>query len=145
MSEHFKTEELTFSSTAVRLGIDNVPPTEVLPRLEEVCSSLEKVRTILGDNPVHIDSGYRCPPLNNAVHGAANSAHMDGWAADFICPDFGSPLEIVRALVEDRDLVFDQCIQEGKWVHISFDPRARRRVLTATFDANGNAHYSEGA
>ena len=71
-----------------------------------------------------------------------DSAHIDGYAADFVCPSFGTPADIARAIVASG-LVFDQCIQEGTWVHISFDPRARQQALTATFGAGG-ARYSEG-
>ena len=32
--------------------------------------------------------------------------------------------------VAGSQLAFDQLIEEGTWVHISFDPRMRRQVLT---------------
>ena len=46
----------------------------------ELLQSLEKYRNLAG--PVHIESGYRCPPRNKAVGGASNSQHMYGTAAD---------------------------------------------------------------
>ncbi len=67
---------------------------------------------------------------------------MSGFAADFVCPSFGSPLEIVKAIAVSN-INFDQCIQEGTWVHISFDPAMRREVLTANFH-QGEAYYTEG-
>lgn len=45
---------------------------------------LEFIRGIYG-MPIKITSGYRCPELNRAVRGAADSDHMYGLAAD-ICP-----------------------------------------------------------
>ncbi len=142
LSPHFTLGELCFSSTAVRLGIDNTPNEEVIAHLGVLAQGLEQVRSLLG-HPMHIDSGYRCDILNAAVRGSKTSAHLQGYAADFVCPDFGTPIEIVK-LITGSTVAFDQCIQEGAWVHISFDPRMRREVLTAHF-ANGTATYTQGA
>ncbi len=141
LTEHFSLDELVFSSTAQRLGIDNTPSLETISHLTILAMGLEKIRAMLGF-PIHIDSGYRCPQLNREINGARNSAHLTGYAADFICPQFGTPVEIVR-LVSKSGLIFDQCIQEGTWVHISFDPAARRQLLIAHFGATGTT-YTEG-
>lgn len=141
LSPHFTLEELTFSQTAQRKGIDNAPSIEIVAHLTTLAEGLEKVRSLLGE-PIHITSGYRCQLLNAAIGGARHSAHMAGYAADFVCPGFGSPLQIVKAIAQS-DIAFDQCIQEGTWVHISFDPAMRREVLTANFH-QGEAYYTEG-
>jgi zinc D-Ala-D-Ala carboxypeptidase len=142
LTEHFTLEELCFSSTAERLGIDNTPGEEITANLNVLARGLEQVRALLGQ-PMHIDSGYRCADLNAAVKGAKESAHLSGFAADFISPSFGEPLSIVRAIT-GSGIAFDQCIQEGTWVHISFDPKSRREVLTAHF-AQGGTTYTRGA
>ena len=141
LTEHFTLEELTFSPTAERQKINNTPPLEAVAHLTTLAEGLEKVRALLG-GPIRISSGYRSPELNAAIGGAKNSAHMSGFAADFVCPSFGSPLDIVKAIAASS-IKFDQCIQEGMWVHISFDPDMRREVLTAHFH-NGEAYYTEG-
>jgi hypothetical protein len=143
MSEHFSVQELTQSSTALRLGIDNTPTQQVLLNLSNLMDGLEGIRLMLG-KPIHINSGYRCPALNKAVGGAANSAHMAGNAADFVCPEFGTPAQIVLFL-QTTPLKWDNLIQEGHWVHISFDSRMRQQVLTAHFDTEGKATYTQGA
>ena len=144
MTVHFSLEELTFSDTAVRLGIDNnVTDSNVLNNLHDLAVGLEQIRSLL-NAPLHINSGYRCLRLNGAVKGSINSAHMQGWAADFTCRRFGTPLEIVKEVVK-AGIKFDQCIQEGTWVHVSFDPRMRNAVLTAHFDKYGNPTYTSGA
>ena len=142
LTEHFTLEELCFSSTAERLGIDNTPPEDIVANVSVLARGLEQVRALLG-KPMHIDSGYRCVALNSAVKGAQDSAHLRGFAADFICPEFGQPLGIVR-VVSNSAILFDQCIQEGTWVHISFDPRARQEIMTAHFGPNGTT-YTLGA
>ena len=139
LSEHFTLEELTFSATAQRKQIDNKPPAEVLDNMKRLAAGLEEVRTALGNKPMRINSGYRSPKLNRAVGGARLSAHMAGYAADFVCPDFGSPLKIVKALAA-TGIQFDKLIQEGTWVHISFAPEARRQLLTAHFGPNGTSY-----
>lgn len=141
LSRHFTLEELTFSQTAIRKGIDNTPSLEKVAHLTRLACCMEQVRALLG-GPIRITSGYRSPALNAAVGGAKTSAHMAGYAADFVCPSFGSPLEIVKAIAASS-IKFDQCIQEGTWVHISFDPDMRREVLTAHFH-HGEAYYTEG-
>ena len=141
LTPHFSLDELVFSSTAQRLHIDNTPDVTTIQRLTVLATGLEKIRALLGQ-PMHIDSGYRCQALNRAVGGVPDSAHIQGYAADFVCPDFGSPLTIARAIAASA-IDFDQCIQEGSWVHVSFDPRLRRQTLTANFGPNG-ATYSQG-
>jgi Peptidase M15 len=143
LTEHFTLEELCFSSIAMARHIDNSPPPAVSEALGTLAAGLEHIRAELGA-PMHIDSGYRCPALNRAVRGVSTSAHTTGYAADFICPAFGSPAEIVRHLAYNTALKFDQLIQEGTWVHVSFDPKLRRQVLTAHFGA-GKTTYTPGA
>ncbi len=141
LTENFTLEELTFSSTATVRGIDNTATPEIVANLTTLCATLEQVRTFLGF-PMHIDSGYRCLDLNMAVRGVPNSAHVTGFAADFICPQFGEPLDIVKAL-DTSGLKWDQVIQEGTWVHMSVEPTMRQQILTAHF-VNGVASYQEG-
>jgi hypothetical protein len=130
LSEHFSLEELTFSETAMRHNISNRPDAETVVRLTQTARGLERVRALLGQ-PVRVTSGYRAPAVNAMVGGAANSAHMLGWAADFTSP-FGDPLSVCRAIAAS-DLPFDQLIYEfGAWTHLSLDPRARRQVLTVS-------------
>lgn len=138
LTEHFSLEELTRSSKAERFGIDNTCSALIVARLNVLAHGLEDVRALLGF-PLHIDSGYRSPALNAAVGGAKDSAHMDGYAADFICDPFGDALSIVKA-IKSSGIKFDQCIQEGSWTHISFDPRLRCCILTAHFSYAGTTY-----
>lgn len=135
LTEHFTLAELVASEKAQDLCIDNSPSPAIAAHLTTLAEGLEQVRALLG-GPMRINSGYRCAPLNAAVGGAKQSAHMEGYAADFVCPSFGKPLDIVKA-IEASDIRFDKCIQEGTWVHISFDPQERRQLLTAHFGPNG--------
>lgn len=126
LTAHFALEEL--AATQHR-EFDNTPPPEVVATLRATALRMEEVRRLLGDRPITVSSGYRSRALNRAVGGARTSAHLTGHAVDFNCYRFGSPLKVCRAVTES-DIAFDQLIEEGTWVHISFDPRLRRQVLT---------------
>ena len=144
LSEHFSLEELVASETAARTGIDNTPSPQLMPNLRALAQGLEQVRTALGGLPIHINSGFRCAALNSAVGGAKSSMHMRGLAADILCPQFGTPLEVCRAIVA-AGIVTDQIIHEfGKWCHIAVaspGTQARRQLLTIASAAQG---YQEG-
>ena len=100
---------------------------------------LEKVRILLDDKPVLLSSGYRSPGVNAAVGGSKNSAHMSGLAADFICPDFGTPLQVCKKLEPFmRDLGIDQLIYEfGTWVHLGLHFGSAPRHQMMTIDTKG--------
>lgn len=130
LSAHFSLAELSVSANARRLGLDNTPPPAIQQRLIQVAKQMERVRTRLGDHPITITSAYRSPAVNRSANGAKTSAHLEGWAVDFICPGFGTPLAIAESLGAS-DLTYDQLIHEfGSWVHLSFDPRRRMQQLT---------------
>ena len=119
LSEHFSLAEATFSSTAERLGIDNtVVPSNVLAQAINTAQHMELVRSIL-NQPISVDSFIRSLPLNRALGSKDTSQHLLGEAVDFICPEFGTPLDIARAIISSG-LTFDQLILEHTWVHISF-------------------------
>lgn len=129
LSAHFDLDEFVRSNTATKYGIDNTPPPDVVRRLWSTAGHMEMIRALLG-KPILISSGYRCAALNKAVGGVANSAHQTGYAVDFTCPDYGSPYKIAMELANSPSISFDQLIQEVTWVHISFDPKMRRELLT---------------
>lgn len=61
-------------------------PKEVEKQLTETAAHLEQLREELGGIALSINSGYRCPAHNKAVHGASNSQHLYGTAADLAVP-----------------------------------------------------------
>ena len=139
LSANFTLTDLTSSETARQQGLDNTPPPETIENLRRLAEGLEQVQGLLAA-PLDISSAYRSPELNAAVGGAGASHHLHGWAADIACPDFGPPLEVALA-IGGSPIVFDTVILEfGRWVHVSFAPSARRRLLSI-YDGAG---YVEG-
>lgn len=74
LSEHFDSKEF-LCKCGCGLGIDN-------PKLIE---RLERLRTLLGDTPIEIVSGRRCPTHSVSVGGYANDMHVLGGAVDIRC------------------------------------------------------------
>ncbi|MDP3854398.1 D-Ala-D-Ala carboxypeptidase family metallohydrolase [Phenylobacterium sp.] len=126
LSPHFTVEELTATQ---HRRLDNTPSPAVLENLRRTAERMEQVRSLLGDRVITVSSGYRSPAVNRAVGGAKTSAHLSGLAVDFNCHAFGSPAEVCEAIARSS-ITFDQLIEEGRWVHLSADPRGRRQVLT---------------
>lgn len=130
VTEHFTLKELCKSENAVRLGLANVPLDSSLANLHFTAAGMERVRALL-NFPIKILSGYRSPAVNEAAGGSKNSQHMKGEAVDFVCPAFGTPLDVCRALEPNMKVLgIDQLIYEGGWVHASFTLKPRYEVLT---------------
>lgn len=131
MTKHFSLAEMVSSERAKILGLDNSPGRSELSNLRWTCLGMERVRIILGSNPIKVLSGYRSDRVNSAVGGSPNSQHRFGQAVDFICPAFGSAKDVCVKLAENIELVgIDQLIYEGTWVHASFTSSPRYEVLT---------------
>jgi hypothetical protein len=119
-SPNFSMDELTHSDTAARHGIDNTPNENEKDNLYKLAMELENVRKLLNNKPIYISSGYRCLALNELLGSKRTSAHIRGLAVDFTCRQFGTPNEIVFAII-NSDIPYDQVILEfDRWVHLSF-------------------------
>ena len=136
LSENFTLEELIRSKTAERMGIDNVPKDEkVIENLRNLCLEvLQPLRDYVGA-PVHINSGYRCKALNEAVGGVKNSQHCLGEACDIRLASSKQGREWAT-WIEDN-CRFDQMLLEKNkngavWLHVSCkrDAEANRQVFS---------------
>lgn len=139
LTKNFTLEEFVRSDTAVRMRIDNQPPTEHVLAIKALCENvLEHVREAFG--PVKISSGYRSEALNKAIKGSPKSQHTRGQAADIIFDSSEKNAEVASWI--ENNLIFDQLIFEDykrssdlkescKWIHVSFraDGRNRQQVL----------------
>ena len=129
--KYFTIAELCRSKTADRLGIENQCRQEHVDNLTALVDNvLDPLRQAYG-TPLIVSSGYRCPALNKALKGAANSQHMTGQAADI---DTGNNEQ--NKLLFDyirKNLPFDQLIDESccSWIHVSYraDGKNRGQVL----------------
>ncbi len=138
LTQHFTLAELTASSKARQLGLDNTPPPEIVPRLVLTAEMLERIRSTLGV-PVIVTSGYRNRQVNEAVGGVTSSDHTQGHAADIQAPSYGTPTQIAHCLAPLVSVLgIGQLALEGKkgkqWVHVStrVPDKASNRVITIT-------------
>jgi hypothetical protein len=132
ISEHFTLEEFSFSEAAVRLGLDNTPIPIVITNLGLMAAAMERIRTLLGNRPIVVRSGYRSAAVNQAVGGVTTSAHCYGLACDFVCPAFGTPAEVALTILKSG-IEYDQLILEYGWVHVGLAHEgllSRREALT---------------
>lgn len=125
LSENFTLDELTRSSTADRLGLDNTPSEEVTANLKRLTNLiLQPLRDHLG-RPITINSAYRSPRVNASVGGSPRSQHMLGEAADIRVANM-EVTELVE-IVKDLGLPYHQLINEfDSWVHVSVAPKGEK-------------------
>jgi zinc D-Ala-D-Ala carboxypeptidase len=143
ISEHFTLEELSFSEGAAQLGLDNTPTSIVITNLGRVAAVMEKIRTLLGDRPIVVHSGYRSAEVNHSVGGVVTSAHCHGLACDFVCSSFGTPVEVALAILKS-DIEYDQLILEYGWVHIGLAQEGLLSRQEALTKRSPGAAYESG-
>jgi len=134
LTPHFSLAELTVTKTK----LDNTPSKEIVEVLRTTAFYMEKVRELLGNVAITINSGYRSPDVNRQVGGTSNSSHTHGYAVDFTA--YGHTPLTISNILSKSNLKFDQLIYEKTWVHISFDPRMRGNILTL----KGKGKYVKG-
>ena len=138
LSENFTLQELTKSSTALRLRIVNKPGELAVENLKVVCARiLEPIRANY-KIPFSPASGYRSPNLNKALGSKATSQHVKGQAVDFEIPgvpNMEAALWIKEHLDYDQLLLefYKEKIPDSGWVHCSYD-RERNRNQAKRFD-----------
>jgi hypothetical protein len=150
LTKNFSMKELTNSSTAVRLGIDNTnPPERVVTKLFALCDNvLQPARDMLGR--LNINSGYRCLELNRALGSSDTSQHVAGEAVDV---EHGviSNYELACWLRDNLD--YDKIILEfytpgvanSGWVHVTYKSTKENRKQTYTaVKENGKTVYKTG-
>ena len=117
--KYFSLAEFINSATGKSLSIDDTPTVEIVDNLNCLADYLDGIREKLG-KPILVNSGFRCPALNKAVGGVANSQHLKGLAADVVCSD----MEFLEKVLRETG-GFDQLIKEHRkgsksfWFHVS--------------------------
>ena len=121
---------MIYSETAANHHIDNMPNETEIENLKNMCEKiLEPLRQHFG--VVRINSGFRCPKLNQRIGGVGNSQHQFGQAADIRC----SNKDIARKYFSFITVhcIYDQLLFEYNrcgifWIHVSLrrDEKNRR-------------------
>jgi len=146
LSANFTLHEMIKSETALRLGLDNIPPETIITNLQILCANvLQPIRNHF-QTGVKVNSGYRSPEVNIAVGGSPTSDHCLGMAADIEIPGLAN-FELATWIKEN--LFFKQLILEfytvgvpdSGWVHVSYDPGNLRGQVMTAIKQNGKVLY----
>ena len=141
LSEHFTLGEMTKSNSHPE--VYNIPSHEAIANLKRLCGWLEELRKRynakygVGEEPIRINSGYRSPQLNRAIHGNANSNHMTGCACDIRVSGMEQALRYAVVLMDyadESEQEFDELLIEKNrygaiWLHFAVRPSGNRRKV----------------
>ena len=141
LSEHFTLGEMTKSNSHPE--VYNIPSHEAIANLKRLCGWLGGLRKRynakygVGEEPIRINSGYRSPQLNRAIHGNANSNHMTGCACDIRVIGMEQALRYAVILMDYADeskQEFDELLIEKNrygaiWLHFAVRPSENRRKV----------------
>ena len=125
ISKNFSYSEFERSDIADRYVITNgIRTVEVRDAIYNLVTKLLQPLRDAWKEPLHINSGYRCPEVNKLAGGVETSQHVKGEAADVGC---GNPLELAR-LVIALGLEFDQMILYSTFLHLSLKLNGKQRM-----------------
>jgi putative chitinase len=144
LTEHFSTEEFTRSSTAIRLGIPNDIPQDLMANARLMAAALETIRTKFG-RPIRVTSCYRAPEVNKAVGGSVTSSHRFALAVDFTVDDFSNKrvCEILQTMLTNFDQIIYEFGETG-WVHLGLSKTAPRCEVLSAAKEGGKTIYKKG-
>ena len=141
LSPHFTLGEMTKSSSHPE--VYNIPSHEAIANLTNLTKWLEVLRKRynakygVGEEPIRINSGYRSPQLNKAIHGVAGSNHLTGCAVDIRVVGMEQLLRYAVILLDYADeskQEFDELLIERNrygaiWLHFAVRPKDNRRKV----------------
>tara|TARA_R100001440_G_scaffold19844_3_gene33431 strand:- start:2150 stop:2545 length:396 start_codon:yes stop_codon:yes gene_type:complete len=94
MTKNFKIDE--FKCKGNLKGCKCEMPEDVYKNIQELAENLQIIRDELQE-PIKINSAYRCEAWNSINNGASKSQHLQGKAADIVVKNF-TPDEVANAL-----------------------------------------------
>ena len=139
LSPHFSYEEMTRSAWAEAHHVENTPDELQLAAMINLCWKLgEPLREVFG--PIRINSGFRCPRVNEGVGGVGNSKHLSGEAMDIYIPNRERGKEyylFIRKNIDFDQLLFEYNKRGGMWIHCSvcLDPKENRHQAIMNYQA----------
>ena len=135
LTEHFSLQEMLRSDLAIKYGIKNEPETpeeaeEVKKNLVAICTKiLEPLREYM-QQPIYINSAYRCKKLNKILHSSSpTSQHLTGSAVDIRISSVEQMNKMVGFIktIEFDQLIIEQNSCESRWLHVSYNRTGKNR------------------
>lgn len=120
LTEHFSLEELTRSDYANEHGLSNKASEYIEKNLMMLCVLILEPLRIALNQPISINSGYRCKEVNAGVGGVPSSLHLLGLAADIHFRSEAELKEMLSALKGNKhlDLALVERSKNAKWLHV---------------------------
>ena len=147
ISKHVSYKEGVYSTTALRLGLNNDPSDDHLQNMKLLSEKIFEPLRIYVGGPIKINSFYRGPELNKAIGGSSKSQHCHGQAMD-IDDTYGVMSNATMYNWIKENLDFDQMIWEfgddnnPAWVHVSYvDPGSNRNRCLKAYREDGKTKY----
>jgi zinc D-Ala-D-Ala carboxypeptidase len=134
ISEHISYKEATYSNTANKYDIENVPDEKQLKCMKTVAEKIFEPLREWVDCPIKVNSFFRSKKLNTKIKGSSTSSHLKGQAIDIttmFCEkeNCKTNLEMFHYIKDNLD--FDQLIWEfgstPKWLHVSYVSKKKNR------------------
>ena len=135
LTEHFSLREMLRSDLAIKYGIKNEPETpeeaeEVKKNLVAICTKiLEPLREYM-QQPIYINSAYRCKKLNKILHSSSpTSQHLTGSAVDIRISSVEQMNKMVGFIktIEFDQLIIEQNSCGSQWLHVSYNRTGKNR------------------
>ena len=124
--KYFSFSEMIVTDT----NLGNIPNWNQIDNIKRLIIDLLDPIREKWNKPIKVNSCFRSESVNSAVHGARNSQHKTGEAADITT---GNPADNKRLfdLIASSGLAYDQLIDEKnyQWIHISLSTRNRQQIL----------------
>jgi len=146
ISKHLTLQELTYSETAIKLGISNEPTQSQIANMKLLAEKVFEPAREHFAVPIHISSGFRIHNLNVAIGGASTSQHCGGQAIDIDMKDSKVTNAILFHWIKDN-LKYDQLIWElgdkknPDWVHVSYSSIKNRQKTLRAVKVKGRTTY----
>ena len=135
LTEHFSLQEMLRSDLAIKYGIKNEPKTQeeavqVIANLVAICTKiLEPLREYM-QQPIYINSAYRCKKLNKILHSSIpTSQHLTGSAVDIRITTVEQMNKMVGFIktIEFDQLIIEQNSCGSRWLHVSYNRTGKNR------------------
>lgn len=124
ISKYFTFKEATYSNTAKKYRIKNIPSSLEYKNIVYTASRMDEVRKALKTR-IYVTSWYRNKNVNKKVKGSSNSYHRKGLAVDF---KIKGKAKHIKKKLDKAKISYDQLIYYPRQnrVHISFKKSKRQ-------------------
>ena len=147
ISPHITYVEATFSQTATKHRMENIPNTEQLAAMRLIAEKIFEPMRAHFNIPIAITSFFRTKQVNTLVGGAINSQHTKGEAMDINAAVLGGTTNAEIFHFIKNNLLFDQLIWEfgdhlnPDWVHVSYKLTGNKRQVLKSKKIGHNTKY----